>query len=719
MGRMDGSTPPAGRGRTGRGVVLLAAAVLALLGGGVWIAAALREATDTHSAAGSTPPGTPTERGDPDPNGTLAARPAARADISGATTSTDTEVVPGARAADPDPAEPKESVQVPEEPDEGQAASGDALPTSAPLARIGTPARWRDDEPIYAVAFTPDARRVVSAGESSVIVVREVDGGRVLAQLVGAGAGGVSDVEVSPDGHRVLSGGYDHTVRLWDLESHEVLRSLEPGNGTIYHVGFTPDGRRAVIAGSLGDVVLLWDLETGAVVRRFDMPGMGNSACITRDGRALAAADSGGKLWVWDLASGRVILEKSAHEGACGEVYGVPGSDDLMTCGEDGMVRRWSLPEGALVREWKAHDARISEMALSPDGSTVATGGWEGRVKHWRVADGALLWEREGHTEMVVAVAFSRDGRFVASGARDGSTTLWDATTGDPVGAEPLEMEGHSGAVTALAFAGSSLVSAGEDRTLRTWDVDTRTWRRLFRVDGPAATSIAWDATEGRLVAGGGSQVRRIDLHEGREIWRHDLGEAVCGSVAPGPDGRTVLALVRGESLRILDASTGVGQGRVDGEFEGLAVSAADRATALLRLPRTLELLSSTGAPLRTVSLVSPARAGRVTWFPDGGSLLVPCEEGAMRVRAGDGTTIATYRTHDDAPGGDVTPDGRRVVLATEGGEVVSFDAWSGEPRQRFAAHKGPVRCVAISPDGKTVASGGSEGAIYLWELRD
>ena len=47
MGRMDGSTPPAGRGRTGRGLAVLAAAVLALLGGGVWIAAALREATDT------------------------------------------------------------------------------------------------------------------------------------------------------------------------------------------------------------------------------------------------------------------------------------------------------------------------------------------------------------------------------------------------------------------------------------------------------------------------------------------------------------------------------------------------------------------------------------------------------------------------------------------------------------------------------------------------
>jgi tetratricopeptide (TPR) repeat protein len=69
----------------------------------------------------------------------------------------------------------------------------------------------------FAVAFTPDARRVVwSRGET--LCVKDLETGKEIARFSVRGervfSGGVA---ISPDGRRVLWGGSDGTVRLWEV----------------------------------------------------------------------------------------------------------------------------------------------------------------------------------------------------------------------------------------------------------------------------------------------------------------------------------------------------------------------------------------------------------------------------------------------------------------------------------------------------------------------
>ena len=49
--------------------------------------------------------------------------------------------------------------------------------------------------------------------------------------------------------------------------------------------------------------------------------------------------------------------------------------------------------------------------------------------------------------------------------------------------------------------------------------------------------------------------------------------------------------------------------------------------------------------------------------------------------------------------------------------EVVVWDLKTMRRRGAFTGHHGQVYCLALSPDGKTLASGGSDGTVRFWRV--
>jgi WD40 repeat protein len=71
-----------------------------------------------------------------------------------------------------------------------------------------------------------------------------------------------------------------------------------------------------------------------------------------------------------------------------------------------------------------------------------------------------------------------------------------------------------------------------------------------------------------------------------------------------------------------------------------------------------------------------------------------------------------------------VTPDGRRCLIGYDGtlSDVNAIDLYNLDGDKRIDAYKGhqsTVTCVAFSADGSRILSGGNDGTLRLWDVRE
>src|SRR5438874_13346694 len=66
-----------------------------------------------------------------------------------------------------------------------------------------------------------------------------------------------------------------------------------------------------------------------------------------------------------------------------------------------------------------------------------------------------------------------------------------------------------------------------------------------------------------------------------------------------------------------------------------------------------------------------------------------------------------------------VSPDGKQLATAGFDGVVKLWEIASGKNTQTLTGHTGPVYCVAYRPDGKALASSSLDKTIRRWNLAD
>jgi WD40 repeat protein len=269
----------------------------------------------------------------------------------------------------------------------------------------------------------------------------------------------------NPD-NRLIATGSENAIRLVDVIDGSHVRTLEPCNnllvlytsGDVGHaelsqvtsVAFDPNGRWLASACDGDAAVTLWDVTTGRPIRRIPaLPAPAGSYCmssgrpppclggepplsrpdgllamaVSPDGQWLATGARDRTMRVWDLATGRLLLERGGHSNAIDSLTFSTDSRFLASS-DHSTATLWQLPNGTAVRQTPAH----ATVAIGPDQRwlTATYDNYRMTIKVWNIAAGKD--EASVPSQEQSAAVLSPDGRFLIAPQR-GAPTLIDMAT--------------------------------------------------------------------------------------------------------------------------------------------------------------------------------------------------------------------------------------------------------------------------------------------------
>ena len=261
---------------------------------------------------------------------------------------------------------------------------------------------------VQSLAFDPEGMLLASGGYRTVKLWRRSTP-TALSTLQIAPAGdepksdgkGIVSLALSPDGKLLAIGLSDGRIRLQPQDAVDPsptadsvpLKEIDGHAAAITGLEFSSDGAH-LTSSSVDGSLRTRKLPGGEVERdvKTDVPI--RSLTILDDGRIVAGLNDG-RLGVWTMATDAAPKYLAAHEKAVTALAAIPGTPEVLTGSEGGVLRRWNVDADKPAQEMKP-GSPITVVAVRPDGQRYASAGNDNLVRLWNAADATQLAELKG-----------------------------------------------------------------------------------------------------------------------------------------------------------------------------------------------------------------------------------------------------------------------------------------------------------------------------------
>ncbi|RZM79573.1 substrate-binding domain-containing protein [Leptolyngbya iicbica] len=289
------------------------------------------------------------------------------------------------------------------------------------------------------------------------------------------------------------------------------------------------------------------------------------------DGQGFVIGDRDGNL-ILRQADGTAVGDPiPAHTGPVTALTFSPDGQRLISGGADATLRWWDADGNPVGEPSNSGNAVVTSLTAQPDGGVISatqTGTWQ----RWDATGNPVGEPVAGHAGTVHDTALSTDGSTLITAGDDGTIRLWNLADGTQRG-EPIT--GHQGAVRSLAvLPDGRFFSGGADGTVRQWAADGTNIGEPLTVSGPV-TAIATNAAGNSIVVGDETGALQYLSGDGVPVGEPltDVGAPV-EALALSPDGQQ-LVVSAGDSPQLRDSTGAITSGPnaegAEGDESGIA----------------------------------------------------------------------------------------------------------------------------------------------------
>jgi len=503
-----------------------------------------------------------------------------------------------------------------------------------------------------------------------------------------------------------------------------------------------------------------------------------NYAEFSPDDSLVVTANQDGAARIWDAGTGE-LRQTLRHEGPVAGARFSPNGQYILTVSADLTARLWDSQSGRAVSPSLRHDAKVNSGDFDSEGKRVATASMDGRVRVWEAPSGKLRFELE-HPGPVGGVKFSPDSTLLLSGSEDPHLLhLWNTSTGEPV-TEPIPHDGWPGRVEFgpegklfVASSGGALtpwhwqkvtqvrsVATGQPISpelvhikpiqvtifspdglyLLTADTEGTAWLREAKSGRPAKRSFQhdgpiWDAH----FSPDGLQLATASADATVRLWDVLSLEQLC---PPLPHGGQVMScrfshdglrLVTGSKDHIARIWSVTPESRVwpkvrhRGGIRRAKFSPDGKLFATISNEGTAGIWETeTGLPVGGPLLHEDAWLYDVEWTPDSGRIVTGALDGKARLWSTSGDLLQVYdvrRGETNETGVDriielaISKNGKTLATSSYNGSARLWDLDSGKPISKVLRHSSQLLSIDIDPAGQRIITGGQDGRITGWSV--
>ena len=636
--------------------------------------------------------------------------------------------------------------------------------------------------PASAIAVSPDRKWYAASGAGNTIrLFNSVDGAAGLT-LTGH-TDVVTSLRFNADGQKLVSGSVDQSICIWNMTDGSLAGRIETGL-PVTSVELVPIENPTdpiplpvewIVSGGGDNLLRLWQMPLTVQAKLTSSPANLERTVSSRDGRLLAMIDNTGAVRIIAIQSATVpIVEQEIAawkaEGGIASLAFVrkagspePAAENLRDCYNvllgtpDGSIQLWSVAEQKLVETWKGGTVPVRSVAASLDGTLAVTGGEDGATFLWNLSPAVSVPLEATTGEQFALTALSPGRKQIASiGTKDGQPAIIIRSL--ETNKITHTLTGHAGNILSLAFSNDEarLVSGGDDRTLRIWDLRNPALPELRKVEGLTAsvTAVGANSDGSQVIAGfSDNALRLFNVADGtvsKEFAGHTAGIFTAGFWNGQPYSVGLDSSVRfwnsadGAQTRIFNAPAPPTSFAMSADAQRMAIGGSDNqvriyqtdnggvlqtlqgfagAATSLSFSQDAQLLSVVNADGRvSVWNTTTARLREMKFDPKIRSATFASALTTLLLgRAGEVMTSESLRFLHLLDGNvqpvratAFHPNNQLVYVSAADGSLRGYSVQNGQAA--FATgHGAAVNDLAISLDGQFLATAGDNNVVRLW----